>query len=75
MGLTLIGLSGQKCNLCFAKNNARAVDNCFHYMGLRAIIASVVIIAMIAEGPHSTGGVLLPRHFPDTEFNILVQAW
>ena len=74
MGLTLIGLSGQNCNLCFAKN-ATGVDNCFHYMVLRAIIASVVIIAMVAEGPHSTGGVLLPRHFPDTEFNILVQAW
>ena len=53
--------------------NARVVDDCFHLMVLRAIIAIVVIIAMIA------GGVLLPRpciaHFQDTEFNVWLHAW
>ena len=56
--------------------NTRVVDDCFHLMVLRVIIASGVIIAMIA-GPAmqgSTGGDLLPRrcihHFPDTECNV-----
>ena len=47
-----------------------AVDDCFHYTILMEIVASVVIIAKMATGPHSTAVQKVGAFKLSTEFNI-----